>query len=245
MDGWLETSHMARRGVAKGKAGELHRLTEAGQGKYHYVYGPYVEPVLRIRPGDRVEAETATRSRGAIRTEHDMPTAVLNMPFVNPQNGPIAVEGAEKGDVLAVHIQSIRPRGPQPVGTTALIPEFGGLVATPNTALLNQPAARAGQEDGGDRGRGPVQRQDHPALRAVHRHARRLARDRGDQLAARRTIMAATWTCRTWRRGRSSTSRSSTRTPTSISATATAPRATASCAASRSRWRPRSPSRST
>jgi acetamidase/formamidase len=61
------------------------------------------------------------------------------MPFLNPQCGPIAVKGAEKGDVLCVHIHSIKPRGPQPVGTTALIPEFGGLVATNNTALLNPP----------------------------------------------------------------------------------------------------------
>ena len=52
------------------------------------------------------------------------------MPFVNPQNGPIAVAGAEKGDVLAVELLSILPRGPQPAGTTALIPEFGGLVGT-------------------------------------------------------------------------------------------------------------------
>jgi amidase len=136
---WLETSHMVLRGVAKGRAGELHSLTESRQGKFHYVYGPYAEPVLKIRPGDRIEAETVDAFEGRIKSEADMPTAVLNMPFVNPQNGPIAVEGARKGDVLAVHIQSIKPRGPQPVGTTALIPEFGGLVATPNTALLNDP----------------------------------------------------------------------------------------------------------
>ena len=136
---WLDTSYMARRGVAKGQPGELHRLTEARQGKYHYVYGPYVEPVLRIRPGDLVEAETHDAFGGAIKTEQDLPSQVLNLPFVNPQNGPIAVEGAQKGDVLAVHIHSIVPRGPQPVGTTALIPEFGGLVATANTAMLNQP----------------------------------------------------------------------------------------------------------
>ena len=61
------------------------------------------------------------------------------MPFVNPQCGPIAVRGAEKGDSLCVHIRSIKPRGPQPVGTTALITEFGGLVSTNNTAMLNPP----------------------------------------------------------------------------------------------------------
>ena len=34
---------------------------------------------------------------------------------------------------------SIKPRGTQPIGTTALITEFGGLVATGSTALLNPP----------------------------------------------------------------------------------------------------------
>ena len=51
-------------------------------------------------------------------------------------NGPNFVNGAEKGNCLAVYIKAIVPRGPQPVGTTALIPEFGGLVGTTATALL-------------------------------------------------------------------------------------------------------------
>ena len=41
--------------------------------------------------------------------------------------------------MLAVYIHSIKPRGTQPIGTTALITEFGGLVATGSTALLNPP----------------------------------------------------------------------------------------------------------
>ncbi len=136
---WLETSYMARKGVAKGKAGKAHQLTEAAQGRYHYVYGAYAEPVMRIKPGDLVIAETQDAFEGAITSESDKPSEKLNVPFLNPQCGPIAVEGAEKGDVLCVHIHSIKPRGPQPVGTTALITEFGGLVATTATALLNQP----------------------------------------------------------------------------------------------------------
>ena len=111
------------------------------QGKYHYVYGPYAEPVLRIAPGDVVVAETQDAFENRITSESDNPTEILHMPFVNPQCGPIAVTGAEKGDVLCVYIQSIKPRGPQPVGTTALIPEFGGLVGTGNTAMLNAPLA--------------------------------------------------------------------------------------------------------
>ena len=136
--GWLSDSVMAKRGVAKGAAGARHVLTEEAQGTFHYVYGPYSEPVMRIRPGDVVEVETLDAFGGAIKSEADMPSAVLNMPFVNPQSGPIAVEGAEKGDTLAVYIHSLLPRGPQPAGTTALIPDFGALVSTGLT-MLNKP----------------------------------------------------------------------------------------------------------
>jgi acetamidase/formamidase len=132
---WLEQSQMARRGVARGRPGAHHRLTEAVQGRFHYVYGPYADPVLRIAPGDVVEVETLDAFGGAVRSEDDLPSRVLTMPFVNPQSGPIAVEGATKGDVLAVHIRSVLPRGAQPAGTTALIPDFGGLTSTGLTHL--------------------------------------------------------------------------------------------------------------
>lgn len=136
---WIANSIMARKGVARGKTGAAHDLSEGRQGLYHYVYGPYVQPVMRVNPGDTITVETIDAFGGAVKTEADLPSKVLNMPFVNPQNGPIAVEGAVKGDVLAVHILSIDPRGPQPAGTTALIPEFGGLVGTGATAMLNAP----------------------------------------------------------------------------------------------------------
>lgn len=134
---WFESSIMACKGVARGKVTATHAMTEADQGKYHYVYGPYVDPVLRVAPGTEVSVETHDAFEGKIRSETDSPSAILNFPFLNPQNGPIHVEGAEKGDCLAVRIVSIRPRGPQPVGTTVVMPEFGGLVCTGDTALLN------------------------------------------------------------------------------------------------------------
>ena len=136
---WIASSYMARKGVAKGKAGAKHNLTEKEQGDYNYVYGPYAKPVLKVKPGDIIVVETEDAFGGKIKKESDSPSALLNFPFLNPQNGPIAVEGAEKGDALAVHIHSIKPRGEQPIGTTALIPEFGGLVGTAQTALLNDP----------------------------------------------------------------------------------------------------------
>jgi acetamidase/formamidase len=136
---WLDETIMARKGVAKGKAGETYAITEESQGKYHYVYGAYVEPVLKVDPGSVVSAETHDAFEGAIKNETDTPSKILNFPFLNPQNGPIYVNGAEKGDCLAVYIKSIVPRGPQPRGTTVIMPEFGGLVPTADTAMLTAP----------------------------------------------------------------------------------------------------------
>lgn len=136
---WLNNSIMSRKGVAKGKAGKEHRITIEDQGKFHYVYGPYADPVLTVEPGALVTVETHDAFEGAIKDEVSNPSDYLNFPFLNPQTGPIYVNGAEKGDALAVRIVSIKPRGPQPVGTTCLLTEFGGLVATGDTALLNAP----------------------------------------------------------------------------------------------------------
>lgn len=136
---WLDDTIMARKGVANGKASETYSLTEESQGKYHYVYGAYVDPVLTVDPGAVVSAETHDAFEGAIKHETDSPTKLLNFPYLNPQNGPIYVNGAEKGDCLAVYIKSIVPRGPQPRGTTVIMPEFGGLVPTADTALLTAP----------------------------------------------------------------------------------------------------------
>jgi acetamidase/formamidase len=63
----------------------------------------------------------------------------LVLPFLNPQNGPILVEGAEKGDTVAIHLESIVPRGESPRGTICMIPHFGGLTSTDLTATLNAP----------------------------------------------------------------------------------------------------------
>jgi acetamidase/formamidase len=133
---WLDTSIMRTRGVAQGRTPDTHLLTEARQGTYHYTIGPYSQPVLQVRPGDRVVVETRDAFEGKVKTAQDLPSKVLNMPFVNPQNGPIVVEGAEKGDVLAVYIESMAPRGANPRGTCAMIPQFGALSGTSLTALL-------------------------------------------------------------------------------------------------------------
>ena len=133
---WLNSSIMRTRGVAQGRNPITHQLTEARQGKFHYTIGPYTDPVLEVKPGDRIVVDTRDAFDGKVRTTQDLPSKVLTMPFVNPQNGPIMVEGAEPGDVVAVYIESMAPRGPNPRGTCAMIPQFGALSGTMFTALL-------------------------------------------------------------------------------------------------------------
>lgn len=136
---WVEQSIMVKRGVAQGALGKTHHLTEEKQGKYHYTVGPYSDPVMEIEPGDRVVVETRDAFDGKITQESDSPSQLLHMPFLNPQNGPIMVQGAEKGDALAVYIETMKPRGDDPKGTCCMIPEFGALTGTVYTALLNEP----------------------------------------------------------------------------------------------------------
>jgi amidase len=138
-DSWLERSIMTTRGVARGKIGATHELTEKRQGKYHYTIGPYSDPVMTVKPGDRVVFWTQDCFEGRIRTEADKPSDILEMPYINPQCGPVMIEGAEKGDAVAVYIETMLPRGDNPRGTCCLIQEFGALTGTTYTATLNEP----------------------------------------------------------------------------------------------------------
>ena len=136
---WLGDSIMAKRGVGRDGVGETHHLTEEMQGDFHYTMGPYSDPVLSIKPGDTVVVDTRDAFDGKLTSESDKPSEKLRLPFVNPQNGPIMVEGAENGDALAVYIASMYPRGDDPHGIVAMIPEFGALTGTAYTATLNDP----------------------------------------------------------------------------------------------------------
>src|SRR4051794_5447012 len=68
----------------------------AGRNRYHQTMGPYLEPVLYIRPGDRVVVQTCDAFKGKLTQETDVPSQILEVPFLSPQNGPIVVQGAAK-----------------------------------------------------------------------------------------------------------------------------------------------------
>ncbi|NLY29966.1 MAG: acetamidase [Firmicutes bacterium] len=114
-----------------------HELTKEIQGEYSYVIGPYRDPVLTVKSGDTVVAHTVDAFEQKITDESVKPSSIATLPYVNPLVGPIAVEGAEPGDALAVQVISIDPVGPQPRGVTCLQKYFGLL--SPTASALSEP----------------------------------------------------------------------------------------------------------
>lgn len=104
--------------------------------QYAYAFGGR-EPLLTVRPGTVVELFTEDCFAGAVRGVDDLPSRVCTFPFLNPVTGPIAVEGAEPGDTLAVHFAEIIPARDWAVSAT--FPLFGALTATHATAMLHEP----------------------------------------------------------------------------------------------------------
>ncbi|MGY1669867.1 acetamidase/formamidase family protein [Geodermatophilus sp. SYSU D00710] len=95
------------------------------------------EPLLTVAPGTVVELATEDCFGGAVRSVDDLPSQVCVFPYLNPVTGPIAVEGAEPGDTLAVHLVDIAPVRDWAVSTT--FPHFGALTTTHQTAMLHEP----------------------------------------------------------------------------------------------------------
>jgi amidase len=93
---------------------------------YSYVFNPYREPIARVKPGARVTIHTDDAFESRITKKGDLPSrALATAKFLNPQTGPIYVEGAEPGDTLAVRIEGIEPT--RDFAVSVLIPYFGGL----------------------------------------------------------------------------------------------------------------------
>ena len=241
---WLATSIMSTRGVARGTGGQEATILTRGRA------GPVplrLRPLCRAGAADRAGRRRRGRDPRCLRGQDHGARATsrastLDLPFANPQNGPIVVKGAVKGDVVAVRIHDIEPRGPQPVGTTCLIARVRRRWSAPtHTAMLQRPLARGRQEDDRHARRHHLQRARSTlpyepfigTLGVLAARSRRSARSSP-------TTGAATWTCPTWRRARSPIFRyvreGALRLPRRLPRDA---RATASCAASRSRSRRR------
>lgn len=91
--------------------------------QHHLGWDNSLAPVLRIAPGESVEFDVHEASGGQIDPASTV-TAISRLDFgrINPVAGPVFIDGAEPGDVLAVTLLSFAPSG---WGWTANIPGFG------------------------------------------------------------------------------------------------------------------------
>ena len=89
--------------------------------RYHYAF----EPVAKARPGQLIRYET----RDALDSDlnvNSQPKDVLaiDLNLVHPITGPVFIEGAQRGDVLAVTLIDVEP---DEYGYTTIVPGFGFL----------------------------------------------------------------------------------------------------------------------
>ncbi len=114
------------------------------QDVYFFTYGPH-PPAVTIKPGDTVRAKTVD-ALGLDDEGNPVPPERLqqdeNTVFLanNPQSGPVYIEGAEPGDMLAVKIDEVRIT--RDWAWSRFIPGFGvlgveGAIAGPTG--LNEP----------------------------------------------------------------------------------------------------------
>ncbi|MGH3498096.1 MAG: acetamidase/formamidase family protein [Nocardioidaceae bacterium] len=102
--------------------------------QYSYSFGGD-DPLVSVPPGTVIELTTEDCFGGRVRGVDDLPSEVCDFPYLNPVSGPIAVDGAEPGDLLAVHFVDIVPARDWAVSTT--FPHFGALTTTHQTAMLH------------------------------------------------------------------------------------------------------------
>lgn len=105
-------------------------------GSFTYVFSKYLEPIVRVPQNEEILIHTQDFCEGKIDREDCVPSDYMTG-YLNPQTGPLYIEGAEPGDTLAVDILDIQPDRDWAVSCN--IQEFGGLVGTGTTKLLNPP----------------------------------------------------------------------------------------------------------
>src|SRR5579859_5577184 len=109
-----------------------YRLT---QQHTHCRWDNSIAPLVTVEPGDIVELETKEASDGQIVPGSSVDIlAHLDFSVIHPLTGPVAVVGAEPGDMLEVEVLDIRSKE---WGWTAIIPGFSLLADEFTEPYLN------------------------------------------------------------------------------------------------------------
>lgn len=104
-------------------------------GNRPYVIGPYKEPFATVKSGETIIIETLDAFENKIDSDNADISKIITLPYLNPLTGPIYVDGAKKGDSIAVTIHQIS--NTRNYGVSCIIPQFGGLCGTTFTRALN------------------------------------------------------------------------------------------------------------
>src|SRR5262245_28890188 len=102
--------------------------------KVYFTYCYAHPPAARIDPGDTVITSTRDASNDAFSPSDKTLAPKIDLTKVNPQTGPFYVEGAEPGDTLVVHIDSIDLN--RDWGWGGSIPYFGALAPEYKTMMV-------------------------------------------------------------------------------------------------------------
>ncbi len=88
-------------------------------------YHPDIPAVVRANPGDTIVYHTRDALDSDLTLDSNADDlAALDLNLVHPMTGPVHIEGAERGDVIAVTLVDIEP---DEYGYTVIVPGFGFL----------------------------------------------------------------------------------------------------------------------
>jgi amidase len=118
----------------------LKRLSYRDGYEYHFTH--QAEPRMTVKLGESFVCETEDAftghmyEPGALPSPEFVPEMKRTPTELNPQTGPIYVEGVKAGDVLVVNIETITPSDR---GFTCIIPEIGPLARNVDWPLFLEP----------------------------------------------------------------------------------------------------------
>ena len=84
-------------------------MKELKLGNLYYEISRHNPPAIYVDPGETISVETEDTFNGLVKKQGDHRN-IKQKPYGNPQSGPIYINGADKDDPLAVHIQKIDAR---------------------------------------------------------------------------------------------------------------------------------------
>jgi formamidase len=119
---WADTSDVKTQSWVHVKKQGAHCADDPNcMNRYH----PAIKPVARAKPGQLILFET----RDALDSELNVNSqpkdlAAVDLNLVHPLTGPVYIEGAKRGDVLAVTLVDVDP---DEYGYTTIVPGFGFL----------------------------------------------------------------------------------------------------------------------